>query len=143
MILGAGAVGMVIETDTAAQARPGRGKSRAKVLAAVHANSAFHASAIGTAHATSLLDGMLRQVKTHPPINHALSTTRPPHSAHAMRAPLRFLFPCFKPPCNVAARRNAAARAPAPPPNAHAHTFLRSHQSPILFLRPFPILLPP
>mmetsp|Transcript_10780 Transcript_10780/g.31271 ORF Transcript_10780/g.31271 Transcript_10780/m.31271 type:complete len:295 (+) Transcript_10780:78-962(+) len=76
MILGAGAVGMVLETDVALR-RCKAGCAgvctarcaddhvpRARVLAALHANSAFHASAIGTLHATRMLESLLVQVET-------------------------------------------------------------------------------
>lgn len=63
MLLGAGAVGLVLETDTAAAAaRPGR-RPLSTILGVRHANSAYHASAIGVKHATELLDGLLRDVQ--------------------------------------------------------------------------------
>ena len=61
MILGAGAVGLVLETDEAAAER--RRRPLATVLGAVAANSAFHASAIGTKHASELLHKLLAQVE--------------------------------------------------------------------------------
>jgi len=62
MILGAGAVGLVLETDTALASRPAA-SPRAKVLGTVHTNSAFHASAIGTSHAAETLEALLQQVE--------------------------------------------------------------------------------
>lgn len=60
MLLGAGAVGLVLETDdAAAAARPSR-PPLSTVLAVRHANSAYHASAIGVKHATELLEAVLR-----------------------------------------------------------------------------------
>ena len=59
MILGAGAVGLVLETDEAAAER--RRRPLATVLGAVAANSAFHASAIGTKHASELLHKLSRR----------------------------------------------------------------------------------
>ena len=61
MVLGAGAVGLVLETDEAAAER--RRRPLATVLGAVAANSAFHASAIGTKHASELLHKLLAQVE--------------------------------------------------------------------------------
>ena len=61
MILGAGAVGLVLETDEAAAER--RRRPLATVLGAVAANSAFHASAIGTKHASELLHKLLAHVE--------------------------------------------------------------------------------
>lgn len=66
MLLGAGAVGLVLETDLAASGPVGR-PARAlmapvTVLGVRHANSAYHASAIGVKHATEVLDDLLRDV---------------------------------------------------------------------------------
>ena len=63
MLLGAGAVGLVLETDAAAAAaRPGK-LPLSTVLAVRHANSAYHASAIGVKHASELLETLLRDVE--------------------------------------------------------------------------------
>ena len=63
MLLGAGAVGLVLEADTtAALAHPTKAPL-STVLGVRHANSAYHASAIGVAHAAELLDGLLRDVE--------------------------------------------------------------------------------
>merc|ERR1719265_2389141 len=62
MILGAGAVGLVLETETALASRPAA-SPRAKVLGTVHTNSAFHASAISTSHAAETLEALLQQVE--------------------------------------------------------------------------------
>ena len=63
MLLGAGAVGLVLEADTtAAVCRPGRAPL-STVLGVRHAISAYHASAIGVAHASELLDALLRDVE--------------------------------------------------------------------------------
>ena len=73
MLLGAGAVGLVLETDSCAAAMAmsaavsGRGLSPraplATILCVKHANSAYHASAIGVKHATELLESLLREVE--------------------------------------------------------------------------------
>jgi len=63
MLLGAGAVGLVLEADTTAViAHPGR-PPLSTILGVRHANSAYHASAIGVAHASELLDELLRDVE--------------------------------------------------------------------------------
>ena len=61
MLLGAGAVGLVLETDAAAF-RPGR-PPLASILGVRHANSAYHASAIGVQHATAQLGLLLQEVE--------------------------------------------------------------------------------
>jgi len=63
MLLGAGAVGLVLETDAAAAAaRPGR-SPLATVLGVRQANSAYHASAICVKHATEQLELLLRDIE--------------------------------------------------------------------------------
>uniref|UniRef100_A0A7S2ILQ0 beta-ketoacyl-[acyl-carrier-protein] synthase I n=1 Tax=Haptolina brevifila TaxID=156173 RepID=A0A7S2ILQ0_9EUKA len=64
MLLGAGAVGLVLETDIAAAAMGPERPPLSKVLAVRHANSAFHASAICVKHATEQLERLLREVET-------------------------------------------------------------------------------
>ncbi len=65
MLLGAGAVGIVVEADACASARPGR-PPLATILGVRVANSAYHASAIGVKHASEQLDLLLREVQaTH------------------------------------------------------------------------------
>ena len=62
MLLGAGAVGMVLEADTVCLGRPGR-PPLVTVLAVRHNNSAYHASAIATKHACKELELLLREVR--------------------------------------------------------------------------------
>jgi len=64
MLLGAGAVGLVLETDIAAAAMGPDRPILSTVLAVRHANSAFHASAICVKHATEQLELLLREVET-------------------------------------------------------------------------------
>lgn len=59
MLLGAGAVGMVLQVDSG---RPTR-SPLATILGVRHNNSAFHGSAIGTKHACMELDLLLRDVE--------------------------------------------------------------------------------
>ncbi|KAL1522032.1 hypothetical protein AB1Y20_021677 [Prymnesium parvum] len=61
MLLGAGAVGMVLQVDEGLDALPR--PPLATVLCARHNNSAFHASAIGTAHACKELELLLQDVE--------------------------------------------------------------------------------
>ena len=68
MLLGAGAVGLVLETDTAAGCRAAR-PPLSTILGVRHANSAYHASAIDVKHASEQLDLLLREVE----IVHGLS----------------------------------------------------------------------
>ena len=76
MLLGAGAVGLVLEADTtAACCHPGR-PPLSSILAVRHANSAYHASAIGVSHACELLDALLRDVE----VVHGLSRVELVHS---------------------------------------------------------------
>jgi len=63
MLLGAGAVGLVLETDNAAAAMGPERPPLSTVLAVRHANSAFHASAICVKHASQQLDLLLRDVE--------------------------------------------------------------------------------
>jgi len=62
MLLGAGAVGMVIEADTALSVRRGC-SPLAKILGVRYANSAYHASAIGQIHACEQLEQLLLDVE--------------------------------------------------------------------------------
>lgn len=63
LLLGSGAVGLVLEADTtAAAARPS--PPRATVLGVTHVNSAYHASAIGLKHATETLCRLLAEVES-------------------------------------------------------------------------------
>ena len=61
MLLGAGAVGMVLELETICIERPAR--PLAMLLGARHNNSAYHASAIGTKHACRELELLLQDVE--------------------------------------------------------------------------------
>jgi len=67
MLLGAGAVGLVLETDSsAASSRPGFAKGRpplATVWGVRQANSAYHASAIAVKHATEQLEALLKEIE--------------------------------------------------------------------------------
>jgi len=63
MLLGAGAVGMVLEADSLCAGRSPCRPPLASVLAARHNNSAYHASAIGTQHACKELELLLREVE--------------------------------------------------------------------------------